>query len=103
MPDTRRSHSTVSRAVAGFQHLSEYQVSAVPSFQAGASAESQGDKGDRVREWVRVLLAEDSHSCHPGRAVEASTSHFSLMLSSQLEMQFSREAISHHILKKATY
>ena len=40
VPDTRESNSTSSRVIAEFQHLSEYGVSAVPSFPAGASAES---------------------------------------------------------------
>lgn len=84
MPDTRESNSVVSGAFVGFQFLSEHGVSAVPSFQPGASAESQGDKGGRVRERTgqKAVKPKTLSSTLPSGAMEASSCHFSLMLSS---------------------
>lgn len=67
MPHTRESNSVVSRAFVGFQRLSEYGVSAVPSFRAGASAESQGDKGGWVRERVRGPVNKTLSSTLPAQ------------------------------------
>lgn len=43
-------------------------MNAVPSFRAGASAASQGDKGGRVREQVRRLLNRSLPSIVPSQS-----------------------------------
>lgn len=67
MPDTRESGSTVSRC-SRISALSEHGVNAIPSFRTGASAESQGNKGGRVREQVRRLLNRSLPSTLPGQS-----------------------------------
>lgn len=60
---------------SGFQLYLSTGVSAVPSFWAATSAESQGDKGDRLREQVKRLLAEACRPSSAVRAVQAPTCH----------------------------